>query len=123
MTAADLSKLTPEQRRVRISNACGWTKEPSPYFRGVILWVNPKGLHSGRDDDPRSGPPDYLNDLNACFDMEQMLTAHQWSDYTKALRKIIKRDRKCERTGLIADFWFYHSTAAQRCEAFLRTVG
>ena len=60
--------------------------------------------------------PDYLNDLNACHQMEKVLTHDQHIDYMEWL-------------GLCDDdhghkVWAYvHATAAERCKAFLRTLG
>lgn len=57
--------------------------------------------------------PDYLTDLNAMHEAEKVLTGHQWTDYANVLTDI----GPCSRRGMI------HATAAQRAEAFLRTVG
>lgn len=53
--------------------------------------------------------PNYPSDLNACHEMEKVLTYEQICDYGDWLPK--------DDWGLI------HATAAQRAEAFLRTIG
>ena len=53
--------------------------------------------------------PDYLNDLNAMHEAEKVLTDKQAILYDSIL-------------DLISG-WTFHRTAAQRAEAFLRTIG
>ncbi len=64
--------------------------------------------------------PDYLNDLNACHEMEETLKeGWQWCSYYFHLRDVTKATAR--------DGWIEHgptvATAAQRCKAFLRTIG
>ena len=108
--------MSPEKQRVAIATACGWkyqdirlgddTQDPPPHssawhFNGKFTLQY---------------PPDYLNDLNACHEMEQVLTHDQHIDYMEWL-------------GLCSDdyghkVWAYvHATSAERCKAFLRTLG
>ena len=60
--------------------------------------------------------PDYPADLNACHEMEEVLTHEQHIDYMEWL-------------GLCDDdhghkVWAYvHATAPQRCKAFRRVMG
>jgi len=58
--------------------------------------------------------PDYLNDLNACHEMEKTLTEANRHTYKFKLHGF-----KSIQVGLNS----WHATAAQRCEAFLKTVG
>lgn len=56
----------------------------------------------------------YLNDLNACHEMEKVLDRHeQWPTYCNRLMAM--------QSHLTTDA--IRATAAQRCEAFLRTIG
>lgn len=74
--------------------------------------------------------PRYTQSLDECARVEAGLQAHQWSDYTMALRRIIQRDCDkdecyvpgCDRSQLIADIWFYCATARQRAEALIQTL-
>ena len=95
--------MTPGQKRIAIAEACGWT--PSPDGRYT---QDPAGLR---------GPlyrvqdlPDYLSDLNAMHEAEKVLTVKQMSHYSLIGLK-----------GSISAA--VHSTAAQRAEAFLKTIG
>lgn len=53
--------------------------------------------------------PDYLGDLNACHEMENELSDEQFDEYYVRVTSRFARP--------------FHATAAQRCEAFLRTLG
>jgi hypothetical protein len=59
--------------------------------------------------------PDYLNDLNAMHEVEESLggsTDYKWSGYCTHLLDV------CGEMGSRI-----HATAAQRAEAYLRTIG
>jgi hypothetical protein len=60
--------------------------------------------------------PDYLNDLNAMHDAEEYLfkDVHQWRYFINNLR---------DATGEDPFLAVAHATAAQRAEAFLKTLG
>ena len=60
--------------------------------------------------------PDYLNDLNAMHSAEKSLGEIERERYT---------DNICGITPCNYDGWFScaHATAAQRAEAFLKTIG
>jgi hypothetical protein len=90
--------MNPEQQRIAIAQACGW-------FFMDDSWHYPNGAKA-------LSLPDYLTDLNAMHEAAKVLKSKermQWSDW---LHKIAG----------------YHSydlaqaTAAQRAEAFLRTL-
>ena len=57
--------------------------------------------------------PDYLNDLNAMHEAEKVLTNEHWETYAGHLAELHQP---------LASFRFLHATAAQRAEAFLRTL-
>ena len=58
--------------------------------------------------------PDYPHDLNAMHEAEKTLTPTQWHQYNAHLARITMHDRL---------FAMVSATAAQRAQAFLRTVG
>ncbi len=62
-----------------------------------------------------SGMPDYLNDLNAMHEAGKCLTREQQSRYHSALITLIG-------TGPDPDQLIVCATAAQRAEAFLKTI-
>jgi hypothetical protein len=96
--------MNEKQQRIAIAEACGWT-------------CNQFGLWGIDFADGVSGsPPDYLNDLNAMHEAEAILTEKQRLFYHVKLMKLQKAD-------FVAGFWFLiYATAAQRAEAFLRTI-
>ena len=69
----------------------------------------------GEDNDSiyRDLIPDYLNDLNAMHDAEKTLTDKAHEEFRLNLYDLIRDDSR-----LIVS-----STASQRAEAFLRTIG
>ena len=117
--------MKPEIQRIKIAEACGWTFHPPPYntepysdaFKSEALacWVAP-----GDDFWQQRQPPDYLNDLNACYEMENSIIRifQLWSRYGKELRAIVFRDETPPRQSDM----LLHASAAQRAEAFLRAL-
>jgi hypothetical protein len=109
--------MKPEQQRIAIAEACGWTNVAPLIVKNV--------KHEGdnitvgiRSDD--GWIPDYLNDLNAMHEAEKVLTQQQRIEYVRELGFIWtgRNDRA------IPNWWFVHAaTADERAEAFLRTIG
>ena len=104
--------MKPEQQRIAIAEVCGWTEiEPCTCCDGVSRGYTPTpGAH-------KKHLPDYCNDLNAMHDAEKVLIGDEpenselWCDF---------------QTNLVIAcpaYLSYHATAAQRAEAFLRTIG
>jgi hypothetical protein len=95
--------MTKEQQRIAIAKACGWNSKSdfqiNANLRYHATWVESenRGFFI----------PDYLNDLNAMHEAENSLlsTGKLEEDYYYAI------DRS------------FRATAAQRAEAFLRTIG
>lgn len=107
--------MTPEQQRIAIAGACGWVTDAGyeNSLRDNVFYgscpsesVKWKQCH------------DYLNDLNACHDMEKGLTADEWSNYRLTLTEVCTHYRLVEWQGFAIN-----STALQRAEAFLRVKG
>ena len=128
--------MSPEKQQIAIAEACGiplyqdrWLysyNEGQTTSRGHIsreaaitdakshnVFREPTGYRK------RTTLPDYLSDLNAMNEAEKVLTVEQHSEYQWRLRCIIAGK---EIRG-ITDFELLHATAAQRAEAFLRTIG
>jgi hypothetical protein len=101
--------MTPKAQQIAIAEACGWVfAEMCPW----APWVGP-------DNRNYKSPPDYLSDLNAMHEAEKVLTGafETCSDYQKQLIKV------CGCEGYLPSAQFlWHATAAQRAEAFLRTL-
>ena len=89
--------MNPEQQRIAIAKACGWLQSRTCHWGG---WWRVERFR-----------PDYLNDLNAMHDAEIQLEAednHAYGCYCSELY---------EKYGNTVSL-----TAAQRAEAFLRTL-
>jgi hypothetical protein len=97
--------MNKEKQRIAIAEACGWTQiESCTCCDGVSRGYQPTpGAH-------KKHLPDYLNDLNAMHEAEKTLDYNDLNDMEESV-----------------SFHFgvtpFHSTAAQRAEAFLRTIG
>ena len=116
--------MSPEKQRVAIATACGWKCDGHPDQIAVTKgWefayqfvINPTGELV-----THNSIPDYLADLNACHEMEKVLTVAQRVTYAHQMGLLL--------TGgsvgrAIPNWWVIHeATAAQRAEAFLRTLG
>jgi hypothetical protein len=116
--------MKPELLRIKIAEACGWT-----ITRDVSaipsLWVITNGTHTKRvashktkEDAYLIAIPDYLNDLNAMHEAEKILDRSQQNAYINILDGM--PDDACP---VHHDFQWCCATAAQRAEAFLRTLG
>jgi len=116
--------MNPEQQRIAIAEACGWKNHNHPdvmqFKQGWTMpekWcMDPKGVLRFNHD-----RPDYLNDLNAMHDAEKVLTNEQDLEYSEALEQVVEGRFV---TNNAEDMRRLRSaTAAQRAEAFLRTIG
>jgi hypothetical protein len=95
--------MTPEAQRIAIAEACGWVREDTSFTRAQG-WRGPKG------DWYSPLPPDFLDDLNAMHEAESSIP--QPSDfYRHNLVEVCGSEQQIHR-----------ATAAQRAEAFLRTL-
>ena len=99
--------MSPEQQRIKIAEACGFDKSH---------WLE---LGSGIVFGTSAIVPDYLNDLNAMHEAEKVLTEDQWGPYCIMLNQLACRIQ-CKNTHTCG--YTLAATAAQRAEAFLRTL-
>ena len=104
--------MKPELQRIAIAEACGW-RCTAAFKEAFACWVRPDGM-----DHQTEWLPDYLNDLNAMHEAEKTLSRgegyHQeggFGLYGTALEEVCDEQHPID------------ATAAQRAEAFLRTVG
>ena len=116
--------MKPEQQRIAIAEACGWTE---------CVFVESIGLAKGRpgNNKPSYGTyengmaqlPDYPFDLNAMHEAEQTLWEKDWTsrhDFIDYLARIINPTHGYwQQSGI----HLLDATAAERAEAFLRTIG
>ena len=108
--------MTPENQRIAIAEACGWRKGSI-----TILAPIPGNDCTAVGCPPKPGSPsvpDYLNDLNAMHEAEKILTKLQRQCYVAQLDSI-----HLDIGWSWAKQWSsVTATAAQRAEAFLRTL-
>jgi len=120
--------MTPEAQRIAIAEASGWTRVWDCAFR---QWTqrSPDKAWATCDPDPNANwelhrLPDYLNDLNAMHEAEETLSRNQRAEYWHEIIKLCNQHARLlndfDRVGI---FYQLHATAAQRAEAFLRTIG
>jgi hypothetical protein len=99
--------MTSEQQRIAIAEACGWT-EISDWGAG--------GINGKHPTEPWVEViPDYLNDLNAMHEAEKTLNFIKAAEYARILTSIAWQSEQPVFAPMTA-------TAAQRAEAFLRTI-
>jgi hypothetical protein len=103
--------MTPEKQRIAIATACGYSKlgtrtysdygdiEITAYLNGEFCDV-----------------PNYLNDLNAMHEAEETLDPICQCRYAETLYRLMIGDHA------VSGFMKIHATAAQRAEAFLKTL-
>jgi hypothetical protein len=114
--------MTPEQQRIAIAEACGWYWDKShspqkdrrrlisPAFDVCIVWKN--GELGGKV------VPDYLSDLNAMHEAENLRIYVDDEIDSDLIDVYLSELVMAANTGRMQS-----ATAAQRAEAFLRTIG
>ena len=94
--------MNPEKQRIAIAEAC--------------LNHSLEVYRTSEGDINISPRPDYCNDLNAMHEAERVLTGTQKEDFLEWLG--------IEWSYNVLSSWeVAHATAAQRAEAFLKTIG
>ena len=104
--------MSPIEQRIAIAEACGWTNVQEPIMFSALM-DTPAAHAPGTSGPSFSTIPDYLNDLNAMREAEVMLAEDlMFNAYESALDRVVPMSQR----------WIL-ATAAQRAEAFLRTIG
>lgn len=107
--------MNENEQRTAIAEFQGW-KSIRPDAGGTLIGYPP---NKDQDGWPPCPVPDYLNDLNAMHEAEEHLHGREqlemWNDNFYVTPRNLTSDE-------IGD-WPCHSTAAQRAEALLRTIG
>jgi len=125
--------MTPEEQRIAIAEACGFERWTSESKRLIKLtkprdaqqrdyWIlHGATISSAPVDVIDDLVPDYLNDLNACAEMEKVLPENKQLTYDARLFDAV--NTSCgELHEKISTFKVLHAAAAQRAEAFLKTL-
>jgi hypothetical protein len=126
--------VKPEAQRLAIAEACGWRNirelddlYPDGSVAAGVWWQG-----KSPDGDSDQLLPDYLNDLNAMHEAEKILENPQENGRLMSTYSVWKLTEVCNaytkgheksRAGSTVTYWLIHATAAQRAEAFLRTLG
>jgi hypothetical protein len=95
--------MTQEKQRIAIAEACGFRPKTD---RHKPMWVTPDSRTLVTMPDHL---PDYLNDLNAMHEAEKTLSDDNLKSYRGWLVVVCNGEH-------------WRATAAQRAEAFLRTI-
>lgn len=108
--------MTENDINIAIAEACGWKHEIRRSYRETPGWFHPNGVSM------YDNPPAYFTDLNAMHDAEGWMNidGYRGYEYDMILCKVVKAyeiGEPCNHMRL------YHANAAQRAEAFLRTIG
>ena len=109
--------MTPDEQRIAIAQACGWKGISPEHLTGYAPWrPTPyrERVMGDLDSIPLDPLPDYLNDLNAMHDAEKVLLSEHRRKYLQIIAGITLAS-DCLDQAVFA-------TAAQRAEAFLRTL-
>lgn len=102
--------MKPERQQVKIAEACGWDRFCTHDVNGKTVNYGHPPKDKSRYERPLE---DYLQDLNACHEMEKVVwESGLWREYADCLAQWCR--------GYIGSI---HATASQRAEAFLRTKG
>ena len=106
--------MTPEQQRIAIAEACGW-EEVEPWLNGDRCFELASSICGYRLEDI----PDYLNDLNAIHEAEKHAIIGPIVRGGKSLLtpycEMLEGVAEDKESAMVA-------TAAQRAEAFLKTL-
>lgn len=120
MTTDELSKLSPEEKRVKIATACGWrnvrntTILKGRVLREGVFGIPPHWPHEYVTNEP---VPDYLNSLDAMHEAEKIFDTDVASGdsprylYSRMLYDVVPPELQP-----------FRATAAQRADAFLLTL-
>lgn len=103
--------MTPSAQELAIAVVCGFTEI---YYAGQeYQYLGSFGPNENEE------IPGYTIDLNACRGMMAFLPGDKQVQFVKELRLIIERTDDLRTVHWLA---VIDATAAQRCEAFLRTL-
>jgi hypothetical protein len=107
--------MTPEAQRIAIAEACGYKDVHEVIVRNVKFHGDDR---KGGITSDKGWIPDYLNDLNAMHEAEKVIPdGHVYWEFVEQLRQIVDSKHN-DYVAHVAS-----ATAAQRAEAFLKTLG
>ncbi len=106
--------MKTEEQNQAIAESLGWHSEPSQNPDFKIVWK--------RGEQYRFALPQYSSSLDAMHEAEKTLTDDQRGRVMDYLCEIVRRDHNPAAGPMTAIITAFFSTAAQRSEAFLRTL-
>lgn len=115
--------MNEQDQQIAIAEACGW-QDVIGYDDGKVIGLSPEFTEAQCPEGSDEYVPDYLHDLNAMHEAEKLL-----DDKSEDIKSLYL---DWLRLGMDPDDflnpfkwdWFrVRATAAQRAEAFLRTIG
>jgi hypothetical protein len=132
--------MDKEQQRIKIAEACGvtptlvdwWAHKPDDTGGSIIMsaptkekvedWISKnQDWAKGYSPKPFYRYPDYLNSLDAMHEAERWMESQETYEchrYVEFLRKVIYP----ANPATVGSFRLINATAAQRAEAFLKTL-
>lgn len=120
--------MNKELQQIKIAEVCGYVWNDRRI--GVWgWWTDPSGLQVSWGQNKLEAMSqllmiDYLNDLNAMHEAEEILTIGQRGEFWDVLHRMVARHEFWgDDTTNDTCFRVMHVTAAQRAEAFLKTLG
>jgi len=105
--------MNKQEQQIAIAGACGWSQTQITHT--VSGRVVQYGFGPNQSSEWERPLPDYLNDLNAMHEAEKVLDQMQARTYADHLAD-------SEQDGTWAGCHMWSQTAAQRAEAFLKTL-
>jgi hypothetical protein len=99
--------MNPELQRIKIAEACGYIRNDE-----LDCWEKSNRYYFSCGDSQLAQLPDYLNDLNAMHHAEKVIGPIKVIEFCCHLNEM----------GMSGEWEILTATAAQRAEAFLRTL-
>ena len=106
--------MKPELQRIAIHEALGWQKVTQGSLH--YAWKRGDEFHYV------AFTPDYLNSLDAMHEAEKVLLSKEGNDPVYDFPWGFRYAVELSKLGLAGEVAKLHATAAQRAEAFLRTL-
>lgn len=120
--------MKPEEQRIVIAEACGFVPMYQNCSWETQVWHVPGGTFDKLENcRVFESLPDYLNDLNAMHEAEGRHDFDMHNNrYGRILAEVVTRQSQGHH-HITANWWTVkrvaRATAAQRAEAFIRTIG
>lgn len=117
--------MTEREQQIAIAEFCGWKlSKETDRFGNAYYQKGEDYRRAGEFPRTATPIPDYLNDLNAIHEVVNHFSFHQRENYNAKLFQVVSGvNQSIAITEPNYIFQALNATAAQRCEALLRTIG